>query len=668
MTTRDQEQIARVAKMDWDELEDSLASSATRAGAKTEDDQALEKFFGPEELEELKRIAAQTRAMRTRAPLLGNVVLLPGIMGSNLAATSGNDVDLIWVHLFRLVGGGVKRLRLSPDGSTDIGGAPVHASEVEKRTYTKAVLKLGGRWRVHPFPYDWRRNIDTASNALEAFVRGLRAKFPGEPINLVAHSLGGLVSRNFIRLHGDLWEEIRGDDTGGRGGRLIMLGTPNYGSFAIHQAMAGIEKLVRWLEKADLKHDMREVLEVLNSFVGSYQLLPAPGKIPAEVREIYKAGSWGMLPISQAHLDTAQAFHRNLESNETTIDPRRMIYVAGCNQETLLSLIIQGPGEFRYVTTHQGDGRVPFTLGLLKDVPTYYVEEGHGSLPKNDSVLKAVDQLLERGRTDVLPDKPIPPRAFFVPEAPWHRSVGEYLIESALEKIAQQAEVERADSDEVRFAEEMLTRAAAGDNRPARQPGQRRTATARPVSAGPRNPLTVEVVHGDVRQVAAPVVVVGSYKGLVPVSAIGAIDQALDYWISQAMQQSMLGAELGQVFFIPIRRKQIAAGSVLVAGMGEEGKFSRHDLRYLMLNVTYAISALEADSFATVLLGTGDGGLSPETAVRSLLFGVCDALARAENGIERLIIVEYDGPRAKKIAGILETVKSEDSAAGLDIR
>src|SRR5215210_37766 len=175
MTTRDQEQIARVSKMGWEELGDSLASSATRGpGARTGDDEALEKFFGPEEFAELQRIAAQTRAMRGRAPLLGNIVLLPGIMGSNLSATAASgDTDLIWVHLLRLVGGGVARLRLSPDGESDIGGQPVHASDVEKRTYTRAILKLGVRWRVHPFPFDWRKNIDGAANALEGFIRGV---------------------------------------------------------------------------------------------------------------------------------------------------------------------------------------------------------------------------------------------------------------------------------------------------------------------------------------------------------------------------------------------------------------------------------------------------------------------------------------------------------------
>jgi hypothetical protein len=103
--------------------------------------------------------------------------------------------------------------------------------------------------------------------------------------------------------------------------------------------------------------------------------------------------------------------------------------------------------------------------------------------------------------------------------------------------------------------------------------------------------------------------------------------------------------------------------------MGEEGRFSRHDLRYLALNVTYAIAALQAGSFATVLIGAGKGNLPLASAVQGMLFGVCDALGRPEvGGVERLMIVERDAKRHQEILEHLQTIKEEDSAAGLDIQ
>ena len=92
MTNDNRTESSRIAAMSWGELERSLAVSATRGpGAETAEDEALRRYFGPEELEELRRIAAQSASLRSRAAPLGNVVFLPGIMGSNLATTDAVD-------------------------------------------------------------------------------------------------------------------------------------------------------------------------------------------------------------------------------------------------------------------------------------------------------------------------------------------------------------------------------------------------------------------------------------------------------------------------------------------------------------------------------------------------------------------------------------------------
>src|SRR5688572_20852556 len=103
MTRDEQKEIDRVARMEWDDFARRLETVATRGpGAKPADDKAMRKYFGDAEYEELKRLAQRTSAARQRAPLLGNLVLLPGIMGSNLVTTAaGGDKDLIWVNLLR---------------------------------------------------------------------------------------------------------------------------------------------------------------------------------------------------------------------------------------------------------------------------------------------------------------------------------------------------------------------------------------------------------------------------------------------------------------------------------------------------------------------------------------------------------------------------------------
>ena len=67
-------------------------------------------------------------------------------------------------------------------------------------------------------------------------------------------------------------------------------------------------------------------------------------------------------------------------------------------------------------------------------------------------------------------------------------------------------------------------------------------------------------------------------------------------WITQAGERGMIGGNLGELFFIPVTQKQITADSILLGGMGEYGQFSYDDLRYMVMNIGYAISALRVES------------------------------------------------------------------------
>ena len=93
-----------------------------------------------------------------------------------------------------------------------------------------------------------------------------------------------------------------------------MLGTPNYGSFAIVQAMTGDEKMVRLLAAADLTKSLPEVLGVIGTFVGSYQMLPWLSKLPASLGVLFRAGNWGSCPVCERHLARALRFQQEMEA------------------------------------------------------------------------------------------------------------------------------------------------------------------------------------------------------------------------------------------------------------------------------------------------------------------------------------------------------------------
>ncbi len=368
-----------------------------------EEQRLLEQEMGTAAFERARRSAARGR----RRGKLGRVLVLPGIMGTELDSVDRKgDVDRIWINFARLIAGRIGDLELTPAGEPKREGFHVRPAGVHRKTYVPLLMELDTRWHVRPFPFDWREDIDKSAARLDAEVKAFGA---GEPVHLVAHSMGGLVSRRFAQLFPETWRAMDDASGAGRGGRLIMLGTPNRGSFAIPLTLSGAEKVVQLLAKADVDHSLEELLAIVGTFPGMYQMLPSPlVNLQDDHKKLFDVASWGSLPASKPLLARAEKFLRELHA---VIDPDRLLYVAGVNQETPAKIRIDAAGKFSYSQTLDGDGRVPHELGLLEGVTTYWVDEVHGDLAKNGEVLDAITELLQTGKTTVLPTaKPAKPR------------------------------------------------------------------------------------------------------------------------------------------------------------------------------------------------------------------------------------------------------------------
>ncbi len=127
--------------------------------------------------------------------------------------------------------------------------------------------------RYYVFAYDWRQdNVETARR-LDALIEQIRRDYddPQLKVNLIAHSMGGLVARYYLRYgtadalegEGDFPINMRG---AAKVGTLVLLGTPNLGS-------------VRSLQSMILGHKVglsRVPPEVLATMPSIYQLLPHP--------------------------------------------------------------------------------------------------------------------------------------------------------------------------------------------------------------------------------------------------------------------------------------------------------------------------------------------------------------------------------------------------------
>lgn len=628
----------------------------------------LTEEIGPMALE----FAYRGARSRRRGIGLGRVMVLPGLMGTELdSVDASGDSDLVWVNFFRIIDGRMADLRLTPNGDPLPPPPAVKLKQVYRKVYLPLLMTLQARWQTRPFPFDWRRDIDGSAAALAEDVKSWAN---GEPVHLVAHSMGGLVARRFIQKFPDVWSTMQDTTGAGQGGRLVMMGTPNRGSLAACLALTGEEGIVKKLALLDGQHNRQQLLEILNTFLGTYQILPTPLlDLGDDHKKLFQAATWGTLPVQQGLLDRAKAFITDLEP---VLDPGRMLYVAGYNQETPHRVIVDGPGRFHYLSTLDGDGRVTHELGLLPGVKTFWVVEAHGDLPKNAKVLAGIHDLLQKGTTPALESRrsvvrsvrdsrPFDPEVAEAPDPEMRQLAAEMKAKVKAKRGARKPPSEEDELKAVRlegFAVEDWVgkprRAGArGSAMGARVGIGSRSATAEGQN-GPPVPLRVEVVCGDIAKAQGDVFACGTYRGVLPQRALLALDKAISdsekppLVLTEQVRRGLLRGELGDVEFFPWGANRVVA----IGGMGHLGTFGEAQARLLARNLTWSIASLPGRRvICTVLIGSGEGNLDMAMAVEALIRGIGDALAdvRARSRVELVRIVELDPVRAKEILEIL---------------
>ena len=359
-----------------------------------EDQDLLRQELGAQTFERTRRSATRGG----RGAKKGKVLVLPGIMGSLLDVVDAKgEADRIWLSAINIIRGRIKELELTIDGEPAKKGTHVTTAGLYRQYYVPMLLELDNHWHVRPFAFDWREPIERSAARLDGEVKAFG---DGGPVHLIAHSMGGLVSRCFISRYRDTWNAMN-DPTGkGRGGRLIQLGTPNRGSFSIAQVLTGQEDALKKLALFDFWNGMDDLLDVVGTFSGMYQMLPSQlASLGDDHGRLYQAATWGAFKTEQKHLDGAKKLHDELK---TVIDPQRLVYVAGYDRPTIASVKVNGPGKLTFGTTRDGDGKVTHALGFLEGVRTFFVDEDHGALATNARVLAAIHDLLERGTTTAL--------------------------------------------------------------------------------------------------------------------------------------------------------------------------------------------------------------------------------------------------------------------------
>jgi pimeloyl-ACP methyl ester carboxylesterase len=247
----------------------------------------------------------------------------------------------------------------------------------------KLQLQIAG-CDVSLYSYDWRLGLDELGARLAQAIEK-----DGRRVILVAHSMGGLVARAAARI---LPKRLLR--------KLVMLGTPNQGSFAPVQALRGTYPFVRRMSTLDRKHSAEYLTQhVFCTFPGLYHMLPPPQRLAA--MDLFDACCWppdGPIPNAQL-LGQVAAIRAGLAPVDS-----RMIHIIGVNQETVVGLRRTAAG-FEYAMDRNGDGTVPLALARLPKLKCYFVDESHADLANNSRVIQAVIDIVRRGRTARLPDR-----------------------------------------------------------------------------------------------------------------------------------------------------------------------------------------------------------------------------------------------------------------------
>lgn len=307
------------------------------------------------------------------------IVFIPGIMGSRLCEKTGGKA-VIWGDSNSYLEKRLKKLKLGTDetlSTTDLMPCGIIREvviipHIWEQTYYSPVLdvlkNVRNNQRVLEFDYDWRFSNKENAVKLRDKITGLISA--GEKVDIVAHSMGGLIARIYI-------QELGGAN---HTHALITMGTPHRGSALMFQRLK--EGLDNWPD--GLSGGLGLIRSTILSFRSMYEMLPAyseccflsrrdGSRVVLQDLNVYDPAVWqrfGWLP-SEYRDEPGKRFLANQLSRAGEIaammrrpvypdgDKRPVVAIASAKMSTWSRVFFDaGTGEILEPIKRPGDGTV----------------------------------------------------------------------------------------------------------------------------------------------------------------------------------------------------------------------------------------------------------------------------------------------------------------------
>lgn len=569
------------------------------------------------------------------------IILLPGIMGSNLRDRN----DMLWIHYLRFLAGDLQLLRPSArDGIT--------ADSLIKTSYKKLGDYLSKNYDIVAFPFDWRLAMEGNANILNEKVIELLKL--GQPIKLVGHSMGGVLIRDFILYHPDTYRQLNLLP----GFKVLFLGSPLGGSYRIPYVIFGRDGIIKLLGKIDIRNSAKDLMQVFVNFPGILALLPLnkAGKHDFSDRKFWeklrKASGDDSWPIpTEADLRSFAKYQEMILEQDKEITYENIYYIAGQSRKkkfTISDLEIKDE-RLQFYATNQGDESVTWESGIPNGIVDaghlYYANVTHGSLSADKKIFGAIEDILNQGKTGRLQNA-LP------------KGRGD-------EKLFPAKEEEIFDISEENTVKTILGLGEDGEER------------------DHETPIQVRVCHGDLTYADYPVLA-GHFQYDAILTTERVIDGKLDGELSRLLSLGLYPGPVGThqiVLTKDITTEEKLFKGTIVVGFGVPGELTPYQMmmtvskgvaRYLTIrNVRESDEEVDGNGvtkkreqmgISILALATSYGGFSSDTSIRSIILGIQDAnrnIRKTYNNqvrvIEEIEIIELYQDRA---LGILRTVKN----------